>query len=527
MANFVEENHQVSEIGESNVDVDPSVLNGVRSGNRSSFRTSQRVYKPVQNGRNDLGTPLYPYGGNFQGQQYNTTWGTDSNMQFDQGRISSGNAGGYGSYGNSSYNAQNGSSYSGQNTSYSGQNTSYTAQSGSYTGQSGNYTGQNGSYIHSSYGGTTTNATTSYAGNSYGGSGSSNYASRMPLMGNGQMLNSGNMPQGMPMASMNPMGASTVPGSTIGTSTVPGASTVPGTSTGSALVLSNLEEIAYLFTYRYYSLLNNNPSSMYNLYSKEGHLSKPDLSGKRVVAMDHNEIRSYYQQFGNVSFTSNIQNIEIQPINNQGLLLILITGTFTLVYPEGHDGLEETRHFSQSVVLSGDLSRSRFHVVNDVLVETGEKRDEKVTGGAATETVAVTPAVSTVPQGDVTVQEAKKLNADKDSFKLAIFGIPHMVTEGILRDLLNQRLKKLNHDGRVVDIALKLQKPTARNKNTNESFLYAFVELDSPESAELLLLNGLQIHDKVITLEAYKRNTDRKKHEGKPKVPELLGKIKR
>lgn len=493
MANFVEENHQVSEIGESNVDVDPSVLNGVRSGNRSSFRTSQRVYKPVQNGRNDLGNPLYPYGGNFQGQQYNTNWGNDSNIQFEQGRMSSGNAGGYGSYGTNSY------------------------------------TGQNGNYMHSSYGNANASSATygtssnNYAGNAnYGGTASSNYGSRMPLMGNGgQMLNSGNMPQGMPMGNMNPMAT---------TSNMAG-STVP-------ISESNLEEIAYLFTYRYYSLLNNNPSSMYNLYSKEGHLSKPDLSGKRVLAMDHNEIRSYYQQFSNVSFTSNIQNIEIQPINNQGLLLVLITGTFTLVYPEGHDVLEETKSFAQSVVLSGDLSRSRFHIVNDILVETsGEGASENVETVAAGTTEVATAAVGVAttgapaPQGEV-VQEAKKPSADKDSFKLAIFGIPHMVTEGILRDLLNQRLKKLNHDGRVVDIALKLQKPSARNKNTNESFLYAFVELDSPESAELLLLNGLQIHDKVITLEAYKRNTDRKRHEGKhsgnpSKVPELLGKVKR
>lgn len=87
-----------------------------------------------------------------------------------------------------------------------------------------------------------------------------------------------------------------------------------------------------------------------------------------------------------------------------------------------------------------------------------------------------------------------------------------MVTEVILTEIINKRLAQLNSDGKVVDVAIKPQKV---NRKSNESLLYAFVELDSTEAVETLLANDLQIQDRNITLEPYKRTE--KKREFKPK----------
>ncbi|GFE53963.1 ras-GTPase-activating binding protein, putative [Babesia ovis] len=124
----------------------------------------------------------------------------------------------------------------------------------------------------------------------------------------------------------------------------------------------NIEDIAHHFVYRYYSLLHSNPGGLYNLYSRTAQLCKPDVHGNRTVANGHTEIRNYYAQFLPKQTTANIKQIEVQNISNQGSLVLLIVGDVNTRI--GNRVI--TKRVSHTVILAGDQTRSRFHIVNDI-----------------------------------------------------------------------------------------------------------------------------------------------------------------
>uniref|UniRef100_A0A3B0MT78 NTF2 domain-containing protein n=1 Tax=Theileria annulata TaxID=5874 RepID=A0A3B0MT78_THEAN len=439
----------VNQVNDMNTGVDVDpVLNGVRNRDRN-FQRNSRVYKHSQNNRSEMSN-LYSYSSSYQNQQYSNNW--SENVQFDQPRLSS-----YSSNYQTTY-PTNTSTYPANTSSYPATNTTYPSNTTSYPAN----TSSNSSYVHA-------------------------YSGTMPLVGDNRMSVNGNMPTTVPMNTSQVL-------------------------VDQALDSSTLEEIAYFFTYKYYSMLNNNPTYMYSLYSKEAQLSKTDASGNRVVASDHNEIRNYYQQFVNYVITSNIHNIEIQLVSSHPLFLVLITGSFTLANEKTNT--EQTKLFAQTVLLSGDVSRSRYHIINDLLTELNTLNTHSTTTLVHTSHSTTTPEQPhDLKSQDYHHDSSRSLRKDsKDGFKIAIFGIPPMVTEVILTEIINKRLTQLNSDGKVVDVAIKPQKV---NRKSNESLLYAFVELDSPEAVETLLANDLQIQDRNITLEPYKRTE--KKREFKPK----------
>lgn len=124
------------------------------------------------------------------------------------------------------------------------------------------------------------------------------------------------------------------------------------------------DDIAHHFVFRYYSLLYSNPAGVYNLYSKSGQLCKPDIKGNRAVATGHSEIKNYYSQFSPNQLTAVIKTIEVQSIGTQGTLVVLVWGD--VITRNGN--MKDSRILSQSFVLCGDQTRSRFHIVNDIAV---------------------------------------------------------------------------------------------------------------------------------------------------------------
>ncbi|UVC49734.1 hypothetical protein MACK_003845 [Theileria orientalis] len=438
----------VNQVNEMNTGVEVDRVLNGVRNRERNFSRNPRVYKHNQTGRGEMSN-LYQYGNGYQNQQYNNNWG--ENVQFDQTRLTS-----YTNNYATSY-PTNSNSYPTSTNNYpTNTNSNYPASTTSYPNNSSSYSSSRGNnYVHG-------------------------YTGTMPLVGDARM-------PPMPMNNSQVL-----------------VDQVTDTAT--------LEEMAHLFTYRYYSLLNTNPSYMYSLYSKDAQMSKPDVTGKRVVASDHNEIRNYYQQYTSYVLTSNIHSVEVQLVSSHPLFLVQIAGSYTLVNEK--EGLEQTKQFVQTVLLSGDLTRSRYQVINDLVTELQAPENATATTYShGTPTTSVAKELQGSPHQDLMSDTSRNvMRKDKDVYKLAIFGIPPMVTEVILTDLINQRLAQLESDGKVVDVAVKPQKV---NRKSNESLLYAFVELDSKEAADTLLANDLIIQDRNITIEPYKR-TD-KKRDHKPK----------
>ncbi|KAK2195103.1 bifunctional MFS transporter superfamily/AmpG-like permease-Acetyl-coenzyme A transporter 1/NTF2-like domain superfamily/Nuclear transport factor 2 [Babesia duncani] len=255
---------------------------------------------------------------------------------------------------------------------------------------------------------------------------------------------------------------------------------------------TSFEDIAYHFAYRYYSLLNGDPSSMYILYAKDGQMSKMDLEGKRVVAVGHGEIRNYYSQFVHAKTSANLTNVEVSCIGaNAGLLLIMITGTLTTFF----HNKEETRNISQSVVLSGDPWRSRFHIVNDILVNSDNSNTNV--------------SIDSPQEGEQAQQVLRQSSGSMVDFshkkkgsKLIAFGIPQGITADDFHTILNQRLANTDCKGKVTLVEIKGDKQK-----------YAFIQVDSETTGEVLMTEKLNVNGKLLQLELYKRSKS-KMHQG-------------
>lgn len=269
-----------------------------------------------------------------------------------------------------------------------------------------------------------------------------------------------------------------------------------------AEVSYNMDEIAYLFVYRYYSLLNSNPDGMYNLYSKIAQISKPDLEGNRVCSMGHSDIRIYYGNFRPSQITCDVKQIEVQEVGAQNMLMVVICGSMSID--------EDEIYFTQSVVLSGDSNRTRFHIINDVQCNLDHVKKPAIEITSETPFQEPKERQPATPPQIINLQRMEE--SDLDSNKIVIFGIPSTATEEIVINAINQKLEQLGNKAKVSKIGLKKMKPQPNRvggkveaAGNASGGLYTFIEFDSADSVNDLLHHGLQILGRIVTIKPYRR----------------------